>query len=87
MYFSTEDAVEIFYAVESSDNVGLSELLGPDGESLTDGTFTPNTVQLADMRAALEAKLAAVRSGFYGRDRVTRQWARHLSDILDEMTA
>lgn len=34
---------------------------------------------------AVEGKLRAVKSGLYGTDRLAKDWAEHLADILTEL--
>ena len=78
-----DDYVEIYYCLSSSE-VDADELIGTDGEKLEEH---PELIaqNLEAIRDAVESKLDAVKSGFYGKDRCTRLWASHLREILDEL--
>jgi len=74
-----EDCLEIYYVLQDE---ALQTAIGIDGELLADGSFEPTPAQWSKIRASLRYKLANVKHGFYGTDRVTREWAQHLSEIL-----
>ena len=46
---------------------------------------TLTQVEWIQIALSVDDKLAALRSGFYGRDRTTRDWIAHLEDIRDEI--
>lgn len=82
------DAVEIYYALDGAtakdgSEIDPDEWVGVDGEYLSAGDAEITADMAESIYDAVSNKYDAVKSGMFGRDREAREWAEHLSGILE----
>ena len=78
-----EDWTEIYYCLSEPERLNIPA----DGQGMTDGRASRLSEKAwIEIYESVKDKRDALKAGFYGRDRLARDWQAHLSDILETLS-